>query len=67
VILQVLIRDNKLAAVRRLCLGVNKEHGLQLAFFEAANIQKNIIGMPHTRLRNMLINKSNRFQKNRSN
>ena len=65
-ILQVSIRDDEPAAVRRLCLGVDKEHGLQLALFEAANIQKNIVGMPHARLRSMLIDKSNRFQKNGS-
>jgi hypothetical protein len=63
VILQNSIRDDEPAAVRRLCLGVDKEHGLQLALFEAANIQKNIVGMPHARLRSMLIDKSNRFQK----
>lgn len=62
-ILQVSIRDDEPAAVRRLCLGVDKEHGLQLALFEAANIQKNIVGISHTRLRSMLIDRSNRFQK----
>jgi hypothetical protein len=36
VILQIPIRDDEPAAVRRLCLGVDKEHGLQLALFEAA-------------------------------
>ena len=66
VILQVSIRDDEPAAVRWLSLGVDKEHGLQLALFEAANIQKNIVGMPHARLRSMLVDKSNRFQKNGS-
>lgn len=65
-ILQVSIRDNEPAAVRRLRLGVDKEHDLQLALFEAANIQKNIVGMPHARSRSMLVDKSNRFQKNGS-
>lgn len=39
-ILQISIRDDEPAAVRRLCLGVDKEHRLQLALFEAANIQR---------------------------
>jgi len=66
VILQVSIRDDELAAVRRLCLGVDKEHGLQLALFEANNIQKHIVSMPHARLRSMLIDKSNIFRENGS-
>jgi hypothetical protein len=66
VILQVSIRVDEPAAVRRLCLGVDKEHGLQLALFEAANVQKNIVGMSHARLHSMLVDKTNRLQKNGS-
>jgi hypothetical protein len=62
-ILQVSIREDESAPVRRLCLGVDKEHGLQLALFEAVKIQKSIVGMPHACLRNMLVDKSNMFRK----
>ncbi len=61
-LLEVMIRDEEPAAVRRQCLGVSTGLGSQLALFEALNIQKSNAGMPYAWLRNIFVHKSDKLQ-----